>query len=132
MKLDDLHDTPVLAALVRESAIGSAGALELLSDDYQPPKQLTLITSPVEGDQGEGEAVESEGDDADDSEDEDEDEGLVPYDGEHGYPEGEEPTDAEGYPEIVNIPRVAAPVPATPPRGVRLIRPRRLSDMHSA
>jgi hypothetical protein len=120
VKLDQesLTESPILARLVNESAIGISGALELLSDDYRPPKPPIMKFTRLDLDE----------DEEDDTEDE---VVLIPYEGEHGYPEGEAPSevDAEGYPAIVEVARVAAPTPAS---GVKLIRPRSLSDMNHA
>lgn len=112
MKLDEqtLADTPILARLVTDAAVGMSGALELLGDNYTPPQPPSLRASHVDLDTEEIPVDEIDSD-------------------REAPAEAEVEVDAEGYPAIVNVKPVSHPTPA---RGVRLIRPRALSDVHQA
>lgn len=110
MNLDErsLRDTPIFARLLTDTAVGRAGALELLADDYKPPQPPVLRASHVQLDDEESDAEPDEEGEPEDT--------FV-----SGQASAE--VDEEGYPAIVNVPR-------TPARGVRLIRPRTLADAH--
>lgn len=107
MKLDEktLAETPILARMVTDAAVGMSGALELLADDYKPPTPPSIRASHVDTD--------TEEMDLDEVTDEVTNEPPVEV-------------DADGYPAIVTV------KPVSPPQGVKLIRPRTLSDMNQA
>ena len=119
MKLDEqtLAETPILARLVTDAAVGRAGALELLADDYKPPQPWTFSFTPRDEDEP-----------TDDTEEDEPTDDTVEFDPEtEDKPSGVPvEVDEQGYPAIVNI------KPVSPSVGVKLIRPRALSDVHQA